>query len=105
MSLIDKPNLLSLLILGGIVVVAATYGVITYTSAPDLEHFRVDENYEFAFNFDRPEVVKLPKKLQEISGLAGWKEEGQLIASAQLTAGHQRLPAPQQEPTCEQCLS
>ena len=80
MSLIDKPNLLSLLILGGIVVVAATYGVITYTSAPDLEHFRVDENYEFAFNFDRPEVVKLPKKLQEISGLAGWKEEGQLIA-------------------------
>lgn len=79
MSLIDKPNLLSVIILGVVVLIAGGYGVVTYTSAPDLEHFPVDTEYNFPFNFDRPQVVKLPKELKEISGLAGWKEDGQLL--------------------------
>lgn len=80
MSLLEKPNILSLFILAGIVLVAGAYGVVTYTNAPDLEHYAVDPEYEWGFNFDRPQVVKLPKKLKEISGLAGWKSDGQLLA-------------------------
>lgn len=80
MSLLNRPNLLSLIILGGIVLLAGLYGAITYTNAPDLEHYVVDENYNWPFNFDRPEVVKLPKKLKEISGLEGWNQPGQLLA-------------------------
>lgn len=80
MSLLDKPNFLSLIILGGIVLIAGVYGAITYTNAPDLEHYAVDADYQWDFNFDRPQVVKLPKKLKEISGLAGWTKPGQLLA-------------------------
>lgn len=80
MSLLEKPNLLSLLILGFVTTVAIGYGVITYTQGPELEHYPVDPDYTFSFDFDNPEVVKLPEKLKEISGLAGWKEDGQLLA-------------------------
>lgn len=80
MSLLDKPNFLSVVILSLIVLVAGGYGVVTYTNAPELEHYAVDEDYNFGFDFDRPSVVKLPKKLKEISGLAGWKKPGQLLA-------------------------
>ncbi len=72
--------MLSLLILGFVTTVAIGYGVVTYTKGPELEHYPVDSNYQFSFDFDNPEVVKLPKKLTEISGLAGWKEDGQLLA-------------------------
>lgn len=80
MSLLERPNLLSLIILGAVVLIAGGYGIVTYTNAPDLEHYPVDPDYDFAFNFDRPQVVKLPEKLKEISGLAAWKENGQLLA-------------------------
>lgn len=80
MSLLEKPNLLSLLILGIVTAVAIGYGVVTYTQGPELEHYPVDLDYQFSFDFDNPEVVKLPKKLKEISGLTGWKEDGQLLA-------------------------
>lgn len=80
MSLLERPNLLSLLILGLVIVVALGYGVVTYTQGPELEHYPVDADYRFSFDFDNPEVVKLPKKLKEISGLTGWKEDGQLLA-------------------------
>lgn len=80
MSLLEKPNLLSLLILGGIVLVAGAYGMVTYTHAPDLEHYVVDEQYDWSFDFDKPQIAKLPKDLKEISGLEGWKKPGQLLA-------------------------
>lgn len=81
MSLVDRPNLLSLLILGVVVLIAGTYGVVTYTQSPDLEHYQVDQTYNFGFNFDQPSnVVKLPKELKEISGLADWKEPDQVLA-------------------------
>ena len=80
MSLLDRPNLLSLLILGGVTLVAIGYGLFTYTNGPELEHYPVDVNYQFSFDFDNPEVVDLPKVLKEISGLTGWKEDGQLLA-------------------------
>ncbi|OAV45478.1 hypothetical protein A3850_013705 [Lewinella sp. 4G2] len=76
-----RPNLLSLIILGGIVIVASTYGFLTYTQSPDLEHYAVDPNYGFGYNFDRPDdVAKLPNDLAEISGLSPWFEDGKLLA-------------------------
>lgn len=81
MSLIDRPNFLSILILLGVILIAGGYGVITYTQSPDLEHYRVDPDYDFGFNFDRPDqVVKLPKELQEISGLTSWKSDVEVLA-------------------------
>lgn len=81
MSLVDKPNFLSLLILGGVVLIAGGYGVITYTQSPDMEHFSVDPDYDFGFNFDRPDrVAELPKDLKEISGLAPWNTNEEVLA-------------------------
>ncbi|MFT5998106.1 MAG: hypothetical protein ACI81P_000554 [Neolewinella sp.] len=81
MSLLNKPNLLSLLILGGVVLIACGYGVVTYTQSPDREHFPVDPAYDFAFNFDQPDkVVDLPKDLKEISGLAPWRAADEVLA-------------------------
>lgn len=81
MSLIERPNLLSILILGGVVLIATTYGFLTYTQAPDLEHYQVDPDYEFGYNFDRPDqVVELPNDLKEISGLSPWFEDDEILA-------------------------
>jgi uncharacterized protein YjiK len=81
MSLLDRPNLLSLLILGAVVILAVGYGAVTYTQSPDLEHYSVDPAYDFAFNFDRPDnLVDLPKDLQEISGLAPWRANDEVLA-------------------------
>ena len=81
MSLIEKPNILSLIILGGVVIIAVTYGFLTYTQSPDLEHYQVDPNYDFAYNFDKPnDIVQLPDELEEISGLAPWTDDGHLLA-------------------------
>ena len=72
---------MSLLILGGVVAVAGTYGFLTYTQSPDLEHFAVDEDYDFGYNFDTADdVVTLPDELEEISGLATWFDEDHLLA-------------------------
>lgn len=81
MSLLEKPNLLSFLILGLVVAIAGGYGVVTYTQRPELNHFYVDPDYGFAFDFKRPErIVDLPKKLQEISGLAPWYQDSEVVA-------------------------
>lgn len=81
MSLIERPNLISLLILGGVVLIAGGYGLVTYTQGPELEHYNVDPNYDFGYNFERPDnVVKLPKDLEEISGMANWFAEDEVIA-------------------------
>jgi len=81
MSLLERPNLISILILGGVVLVAGGYGLITYTQAPEMQHYRVDKDYNFDFDFERPDkVVKLPKELKEISGLAGWTNEDEVLA-------------------------
>lgn len=81
MSLLEKPNLISLLILGGVVLIAGGYGLITYTQGPELEHYNVYPDYDFGFDFERPNnIVKLPSDLVEISGLAGWVEEDDVLA-------------------------
>lgn len=81
MSLVDKPNVLSIIILGFVVLIAGGYGVITYTQSPDLEHYAVDADYDFGFNFDRPDnVVTLPNDLKEISGLAPWTSDEEVLA-------------------------
>lgn len=80
MSLLNKPNLLSGIILGVVVLVAGGYGLVTYTQAPELEHYQVDKEYSFPFNFDRPLVTKLPEDLVEISGLTPWMKEGELLS-------------------------
>lgn len=80
MSLLNKPNLLSGIILGVVVLIAGGYGLVTYTQAPDLEHYQVDKAYDFPFDFDRPTVTKLPEELVEISGLAPWTKEGALLS-------------------------
>jgi len=81
MSLLEKPNLISLLILSGVVLVAGGYGLITYTQAPEMEHYDVDVEHRFPYDFERPHnIVKLPKDLTEISGLAGWFVEDDVLA-------------------------
>lgn len=81
MSLLEKPNLISFLILGGVVLVAGGYGLITYTQGPELEHYDVDPDHHFSFDFERPDnIVKLPKDLKEISGMADWFVEDDIIA-------------------------
>lgn len=68
--------MLSILILGVVVLIAGTYGMLTYTQSPDLEHYAVDPDYSFAYNFDRPDqVFKLPSDLKEISGLSGYNQD------------------------------
>ena len=81
MSLLEKPNLISLLILGGVVIIAGGYGLITYTQGPEMEHYDVDADHEFSFDFERPSnSVDLPGDLEEISGLASWFVEDDVIA-------------------------
>lgn len=81
MSLIDRPNLISVLILLAVTLVAGGYGLVTYTQAPELEHYDVDPDYDWAFDFERPdEVAKLPSELTEISGLERWKSGDELLA-------------------------
>ena len=81
MSLIEKPNVLSLVILGLVVAIAAAFGVVTYTQRPETNHFNVDEEYTWAYDFARPDrVISLPGKLQEISGLCPAFAEGMLFA-------------------------
>lgn len=76
MNLIERPNLLSILILGLVVLIAGTYGILTYTQSPDLEHYAVDPDYNFPYNFDGPDqVFKLPSALDEISGLAAYEQD------------------------------
>ncbi|MEM9928813.1 MAG: SdiA-regulated domain-containing protein [Bacteroidota bacterium] len=80
MSLVNRPNFLSLLILGGVVAIAGSYGLVTYTQGPEMEHFDVDPNYHFPFNFDEAdEVAELPKQLTEISGLTFWKSPNEVL--------------------------
>lgn len=81
MSLLEKPNTISLFILAGVVLIAGGYGVVTYTQGPELEHYDVDVDYDFGFNFERPErVAKLPKDLKEISGITQWKNPQEVLA-------------------------
>ena len=81
MSLLERPNLISLLILGGVVLIAGGYGLITYTQGPELEHYAVDPDHDFGFDFERPDnFVKLPRDLMEISGIAGWFVEDDVVA-------------------------
>ncbi len=79
--MLEKPNLISLLILGGVVLVAGGYGLITYTQGPELEHYNVDPAYNFGYDFEQPDnIVKLHKDLKEISGLANWFIEDDVVA-------------------------
>jgi len=81
MSLIERPNFISLIILGVILLIAGGYGLLTYTQGPELEHYDVDKSYDFAFDFERPdEVAKLPDALKEISGLAAWFNPDEVIS-------------------------
>ncbi|MBC6992913.1 SdiA-regulated domain-containing protein [Neolewinella lacunae] len=81
MRILNSPNLLSLLILGFVVLVAGTYGYVTYTQRPEMEHYAVDPGYGFPFDFEEPEqVVDLPEALTEISGLSSWYTDDQVLA-------------------------
>lgn len=81
MKLIERPNLISLLILAGVVLIAGGYGLVTYTQGPELEHYNVDPDYDFGFNFEWPaKIAELPNELEEISGLAAWDDRDQLLA-------------------------
>ncbi len=69
------------MILGVVVAIAGTYGFLTYTQSPDLEHYQIDPDYQFAYNFDSPDdVIKLPKDLDEISGLAPGADDDTMLA-------------------------
>jgi uncharacterized protein YjiK len=73
MNLLEKPNLLSLLILLLIFSLAGAYGLITHAQRPATDHFNLEEDFDFPFDFENPEqFVDLPNKLNEISGLAPW---------------------------------
>ncbi len=76
---LEKPNFLSALILVGVILIAGGYGVITYTQRPEMESFNIDETYQFDFDFDRPQAVKLPKDLKEISGMTSWKSPEEVL--------------------------
>lgn len=76
MNLIEKPNLLSLLILVLIFFLAGAYGLITYVQQPETEHFTLAESFDFPFDFENPDqIVELPNILNEISGLAPWSAD------------------------------
>ena len=78
---LERPNFLSILILAAILLLAGGYGVITYTQRPEMERFSVDEDYPFPYDFNRADqVTRLPEDLEEISGLALWREPNELLA-------------------------
>lgn len=77
MALTDHPNRFSLLLLVGVLVVAVTYGFLSYQAPPTQDHFTASEtDYRFPYQLSQAEkIIKLPNKLREISGLETWTEE------------------------------
>lgn len=73
MSLLDKPNLLSVVIISCILVVALTFGYCTLKVSPEYTLFsseESEENFELPYDFDHPDrIISLPNELREISGL------------------------------------
>jgi uncharacterized protein YjiK len=66
----ERPNLISVIILVVILAIGGAYVLFTLNQRPELESFTVDDDYYFPYNFDRIErLVKLPRELEEISGL------------------------------------
>lgn len=76
MSLADKhPNLLSVLILTGILLLAIGYGIATYRGQPGRKSFNVDESYRLPYDLKDPaQLLTLPEVLTEISGLAFYRD-------------------------------
>ena len=80
MNILQKPNLLSLVLLAAIMILAIGYGVATYRGKPGQRSFSPDSRYEFAYDFRNPaQVYSLPSELKELSGLASY-EAGRVIA-------------------------
>ncbi|MEL6393957.1 MAG: hypothetical protein AAFR97_14515, partial [Bacteroidota bacterium] len=72
MSLLNRPNLLSSLIVAGILTIALSYGYCTMQIMPDRTSFASNEEGAFVppYNFDEPDqIIRLPNDLKEISGL------------------------------------
>ena len=80
-SWLERPNLISILILVVVVLLAGGYGFVTYTQRPEMNSFDVDEDYAFDFDFSRASrIVDLPKDLEEISGLTAWTRPNEVLA-------------------------
>ncbi|MEM8583520.1 MAG: SdiA-regulated domain-containing protein [Bacteroidota bacterium] len=73
MSLLDKPNLLSILIISCILAVALSFGYCTMRVSPEYTTFSSAESGEkvtLPYDFDNPDrIISLPNELREISGL------------------------------------
>ena len=77
----EKPNLISVIILVIVLAIGGAYVAFTVSQRPETESFTVDDDYYFPFNFDRLDrVVRLDKKLDEISGLCMGFTDDQLFA-------------------------
>ena len=73
MKILQRPNLLSLALLAGIMILAIGYGVATYREKPSQRSFPVGGDYVFRYDFSRPtQIFFLPTELEEISGLASY---------------------------------
>jgi hypothetical protein len=73
MNILQKPNLLSLLLLVVILILAIGYGVATYRGKPGQRNFTPDTTYQFGYDFRNPdERFSLPTELNEISGLTAY---------------------------------
>ncbi|MEM7571603.1 MAG: SdiA-regulated domain-containing protein [Bacteroidota bacterium] len=77
MALIDYPNRLSLLLLGGVLLIALAYGYFSYQAPLPNTFFTAEgSDYHFPYRLSQPDqVIELPNKLREISGLASWSDD------------------------------
>ncbi|MEM6396400.1 MAG: SdiA-regulated domain-containing protein [Bacteroidota bacterium] len=73
MSVFEKPNLLSVLIIGFILVVAMVFGYCTMRVSPEYTTFtseQAGESFVLPFELDSPDrIISLNSDLREISGL------------------------------------
>lgn len=80
MNILQKPNLLSVILLAGIMILAIGYGVATYRGKPGQRSFSTDSTYQFGYDFRNPsQVLGLPQELNEVSGLSSY-QPGKVIA-------------------------
>lgn len=74
-KILKNPDLVSFITLAVITIVAVGYGLLTWENVPEKGSYPVAVEANFPFEMEKPtEIISLPGRLTEISGLSYWKD-------------------------------